>query len=334
MLALALLLAADTSTTATASAVAVDAADDGDVGGCRAGRRVRAAASAGGSGCRWTAAGCGSRPRTWSRAGGAPPPPPEPIPQHCRVKLTLKPTSDSNIYSELWMPTDNWNGKLLVVGNGGFAGSIQGYGDMQVALRLGYATAATDTGHNVGRRAERHVRARPSREDRRLRVSSAASRRPSSSKRLIKAMYSRNVQYSYYKGCSTGGRQAIMAATAVPGRLRRHHRRRAGESAHPHAHGRIRAADRAGAQSRHGDFARESADGQRSRDEQVRHAARRLSQQPAAVHVRFLVAALQGRRVERVPDAAAAESGRDVLRRPEEQRKARSSSRGRCSATR
>ena len=74
---------------------------------------------------------------------------PEPIPQHCRVKLTLKPSSDSNIYSELWMPADGWNGKLLVVGNGGFAGSIQGYGDMQVALRLGYATAATDTGHNT-----------------------------------------------------------------------------------------------------------------------------------------------------------------------------------------
>src|SRR5215467_14473425 len=72
-------------------------------------------------------------------AGGAPVAR-EPIPQHCRVKLTLKPTSDSNIYSELWMPTDNWNGRLLVVGNGGFAGSIQGYGDMQIALRLGYAT--------------------------------------------------------------------------------------------------------------------------------------------------------------------------------------------------
>ena len=76
-------------------------------------------------------------------------PPPEPIPQHCRVKLTLKPSADSKINSELWMPTDNWNGKLLVVGNGGFAGSIQGYGDMQIALRLGYATAATDTGHNA-----------------------------------------------------------------------------------------------------------------------------------------------------------------------------------------
>src|SRR5882672_11118953 len=93
------------------------------------------------------AAAAGGRGR--GRAAGAPPPPPEPIPAHCRVKLTLKPTSDSNIYSELWLPADNWNGKLLVVGNGGFAGSIQGYGDMQIALRLGYATAATDTGHGA-----------------------------------------------------------------------------------------------------------------------------------------------------------------------------------------
>ena len=62
--------------------------------------------------------------------------------------LTLKPSSDSNIYAELWMPAENWNGKFMMMGNGGFAGSIQGYGDMQVALRLGYATAATDTGHN------------------------------------------------------------------------------------------------------------------------------------------------------------------------------------------
>jgi feruloyl esterase len=150
-----------------------------------------------------------------ARAGGAPPPPPEPIPQHCRVKLTLKPTSDSNIYSELWMPTDNWNGKLLVVGNGGFAGSIQGYGDMQVALRLGYATAATDTGHNAGDGpngmfALGHPEKIVDFAYRALHQTTVDS------KRLIKAMYERNAQYSYYKGCSTGGRQAIMAATRFP----------------------------------------------------------------------------------------------------------------------
>ena len=141
--------------------------------------------------------------------------PPEPIPEHCRVKLTLKPTSDSNIYSELWMPTDNWNGKLLVVGNGGFAGSIQGYGDMQVALRLGYATAATDTGHNVndgpnGMFALGHPEKIVDFAYRALHDTTVES------KRLIRTMYSRPAELSYYKGCSTGGRMGIMAATRFP----------------------------------------------------------------------------------------------------------------------
>jgi feruloyl esterase len=140
---------------------------------------------------------------------------PEPIPAHCRVKLTLKPSSDSNIYSELWMPTDGWNGKLLVVGNGGFAGSIQGYGDMQVALRLGYATAATDTGHNTadgpnGMFALGHPEKIVDFAYRALHETTVES------KRLIRTFYNRTPQYSYYKGCSTGGRQGIMAATRFP----------------------------------------------------------------------------------------------------------------------
>src|SRR5215510_5956978 len=65
-------------------------------------------------------------------ARGAAPPaarsgaPPANIPAHCRVQLTLKPSSDSVINMELWLPLQNWNGKFLGAGNGGFAGSIQG----------------------------------------------------------------------------------------------------------------------------------------------------------------------------------------------------------------
>src|SRR5262249_7222445 len=137
------------------------------------------------------------------------------IPQHCRVKLTLKPSADSNIYSELWMPTDNWNGKLLVVGNGGFAGSIQGYGDMQVALRLGYATAATDTGHNTadgpnGMFALGHPEKIVDFSDRALHETTVKA------KQVSKEFYKRTAQISYYKGCSTGGRQAVMAAQRHP----------------------------------------------------------------------------------------------------------------------
>jgi feruloyl esterase len=69
------------------------------------------------------------------------------LPAFCRIAATLKPTSDSDIKTEIWMPVSGWNGKLLAVGNGGWAGSIS-YADMGAALLSGYAVASTDTGHN------------------------------------------------------------------------------------------------------------------------------------------------------------------------------------------
>jgi feruloyl esterase len=67
------------------------------------------------------------------------------LPAHCRVQLDLKPTSDSLIKMELWLPpAEKWNGKFLGAGNGGFAGSIQGTrSGMPEALQRGYATAAS-----------------------------------------------------------------------------------------------------------------------------------------------------------------------------------------------
>jgi feruloyl esterase len=142
-------------------------------------------------------------------------PPPQPIPEHCRVTMVLAPTSDSNINVELWLPTSDWNGKFLAVGNGGWAGAIQGYGDMQEALRRGYATAATDTGHSAadgpaGMFALGHPE----------KITDFAFRAihdmTVKSKRLIDAFYAAPLDYSYYKGCSTGGRQGVMAAQRYP----------------------------------------------------------------------------------------------------------------------
>jgi len=66
-------------------------------------------------------------------------PPQADIPNHCRVQLDLKPTSDSLIKMELWLPAKNWNGKFMGAGNGFFAGSIQGkMFEMPEALRRGY----------------------------------------------------------------------------------------------------------------------------------------------------------------------------------------------------
>ena len=55
------------------------------------------------------------------------------LPAFCRVAATLKPSSDSDIKIELWLPASNWNGKFQAVGNGGWAGSIN-YAAMAEAL--------------------------------------------------------------------------------------------------------------------------------------------------------------------------------------------------------
>src|SRR3984957_10081772 len=71
------------------------------------------------------------------------------LPAFCRVAATLKPTNDSDIKIEVWLPASGWNGKFLAVGNGGWAGSIS-YSAMAAALQKGFATASTDTGHTGG----------------------------------------------------------------------------------------------------------------------------------------------------------------------------------------
>jgi len=152
-------------------------------------------------------------PQPAARAGG-PAAQPVMLPEHCRVKMVLKPSADSNINAELWLPT-NWNGKFMAVGNGGFGGAIQGYGEMAQALARGYATAGNDTGHSEADgpgglfglgHPEKIV-------DFAYR---AMHEMTASSKRIIDEMYGRAPQFSYYKGCSTGGRQGVMAAQRYP----------------------------------------------------------------------------------------------------------------------
>jgi feruloyl esterase len=150
------------------------------------------------------------------RGGGRGGQTPEPIPAHCRVTMVLTPTSDSNINVELWMPAQNWNGRFLAVGNGGFAGSIQGYGDMQTALRRGYATAATDSGHSSadgpsGMFGLGHPEKIVDFSHRAVHDMTVKS------KRILDHYYDQPLNYAYFKGCSTGGRQAMMAAQRYPG---------------------------------------------------------------------------------------------------------------------
>src|SRR5579862_1911508 len=71
------------------------------------------------------------------------------LPAFCRVTATLKPTPDSEILMELWMPTADRNGKLEGNGNGGWTGSINP-ATLATGLRRNYAVAMSDQGHEGG----------------------------------------------------------------------------------------------------------------------------------------------------------------------------------------
>ena len=132
------------------------------------------------------------------------------LPAFCRMVVRLKPTADSDIGAEVWLPA-NWNTRLLVLGNGGWGGPI-GYGDMGDALRRGYAVAATDDG-NKGRGA-RFIMGHP---EKFIDFAYRAQHETTLvAKALVKARYERSSSHAYWQGCSGGGREGLIQAYRYP----------------------------------------------------------------------------------------------------------------------
>lgn len=133
------------------------------------------------------------------------------LPEFCRVSMSLHPSDDSDIKLELWLPRTNWNGKYMAVGNGAFTGSIR-YSSMHDPLRRGYAVSSTDTGHS-GNTASFAIGHPEKLADFGWR---AEHEMAEVSKRVIDAFYSTPASYSYWNGCSAGGRQAMVEAEKFP----------------------------------------------------------------------------------------------------------------------
>ena len=131
---------------------------------------------------------------------------------HCRVSVTLRPSADSEIKSEVWLPpVAIWNGKFLMEGGGGFVGSVN-TGGMTNGVREGYASASTDTGHTGG--SGSFALGHPEKIiDFAYR---AVHETALKSKVLIASYYGRAPRLSYWEGCSTGGRQGLMSAQRYP----------------------------------------------------------------------------------------------------------------------
>ncbi|HUR35561.1 MAG TPA: tannase/feruloyl esterase family alpha/beta hydrolase [Vicinamibacterales bacterium] len=132
------------------------------------------------------------------------------LPPFCRVAATTEPA----VRFEVWLPLANWNGKFQGVGNGANAGQIS-YDAMAAAVRRGYAVASTDTGHaTTNGRDARWALGHPNL------VLDFAYRglhlTTTNAKAVVRAFYGESAKYSYYVGCSTGGRQGLMEAQRYP----------------------------------------------------------------------------------------------------------------------
>jgi len=134
------------------------------------------------------------------------------FPAFCRVAATLKPTSDSEIKMEIWLPSaTGWNGKLEANGNGGWTGSINAAA-LAEGLRRGYAAAMSDLGHEGG--SASFAMGHPEKlVDFGYR---AAHEMTVAAKAIVASYYAREAKFSYWNGCSAGGRSALMEAQRFP----------------------------------------------------------------------------------------------------------------------
>jgi feruloyl esterase len=141
--------------------------------------------------------------------------PPLVAPARCEVHAITRPTKDSEIRLQIWLPVSGWNGKYLQVGNGGWAGLIDQTA-MVDPLRRGYAVAATDNGHQ----SSGPVPSAPwaiGHPEKLIDFGYRAVHETSvQAKAIVRAHFGRDAARSYFSGCSDGGREALMEAQRYP----------------------------------------------------------------------------------------------------------------------
>ncbi|HEX7951488.1 MAG TPA: tannase/feruloyl esterase family alpha/beta hydrolase [Burkholderiales bacterium] len=137
------------------------------------------------------------------------------LPAYCYVKGYVA----SNINFELELPLENWNGKFVEVGCGGFCGvSLDGYvepgHDCDLLLRRGYVCIASDLGHrSTIPDAKWAYNNKDAIFDFAIRGAHVVAL---SGKAIAQKLYGKTPQRSYFWGCSTGGRQGLVAAQNFP----------------------------------------------------------------------------------------------------------------------
>ncbi|WP_166350788.1 tannase/feruloyl esterase family alpha/beta hydrolase [Phytoactinopolyspora limicola] len=135
--------------------------------------------------------------------------------EHCLVEAVIRTPGDDTVDGNdvgfhVGLPS-TWTGDFFFQGVGGFAGEV---GSLDAGLVRGHAAASTDTGHRAssvdGSWALHNYPAQLDWAHRGTHVATLAS------KAIVEEYYASTPRYSYFEGCSNGGRQGLMAAQRYP----------------------------------------------------------------------------------------------------------------------
>src|SRR3954469_20224633 len=132
----------------------------------------------------------------------------------CRAQGTARPSQDSEIKFEVWLPATaaTWTGRFKQNGTGGYAGATP-FARLAQDVGDGFVSAGSNMGHDGGESATWTLGHPEKVKDWGLRAHFYVA---TAAKTLANAFYGKPVDHSYFEGCSNGGRQALMMAQNYP----------------------------------------------------------------------------------------------------------------------
>jgi hypothetical protein len=142
------------------------------------------------------------------------------VPAHCDVVLYLAhPGAADHVWVDVWLPDSGWNGRFEGTGGGGY---VAGAGDYSLApaIESGYAAVSTDAGVGFNSLSPASWALTPTGAVNIPLLTNFAYRSVHdmtvAGKQIVSAVYGKPAAYSYWNGCSTGGRQGLMEAQRYP----------------------------------------------------------------------------------------------------------------------